>query len=299
MDQAESLRQLLKGRRETKDPYSSREEASSQNKIVKIYAVVSGKGGVGKTNISVNLALAMAEKGKRVLLLDADIGMTNADIIMGIHYDYDLFDYLEGEVPLEDIIYEGPLGVKIISGGAGLLKIEDLEEKDQKDFIENLMKLGNFDLLIIDNGAGITKETLSFITFAHEVILVTTPEPTAITDAYRVLKTISYYDLKPSVKVVVNKVSSQEAGDEAYHKLDSTCLEFLKIKLENSGYIYDDSRVEKAIMAQEPLLLSFPKALAAKNIREISRGILEENQCISNVSTMKQLTNRIMKIFGT
>ncbi len=301
MDQAESLRQLIHGIKKTssKSLPPIIDQTSSRNKIIKIYAVVSGKGGVGKTNISVNLALAMAKKGKKVLLLDADIGMTNADIIMGIHYEYDLFDYLEGDVELKDIIYEGPLGVKVISGGAGLLNMQDLDEEAQKDFIENLVELGDFDILIIDNGAGISKETLSFITFAHEVILITTPEPTAITDAYRVLKSISYYGLKPSVKVVVNKVSSKEAGDEAFNKLNYTCTEFLKVKVENCGYVFDDSRVEKAIMRQEPVLLSYPNALSTRNIIEISSIILEESLFITNVSTIKQLGNRIMKIFGT
>ncbi len=305
MDQAESLRQLLQKIEKSKEPpfTSAMEEILVEEpkkiEIVKIYAVVSGKGGVGKTNISVNLALAMAKKGKKVLILDADIGMTNADIIMGMHYEYDLFDYLEGEVELRDIIYEGPLGVKVISGGAGLLEMNDLDEEAQRNFIENLVELGDFDILIIDNGAGITKETLSFITFAHEVILVTTPEPTAITDAYRVLKSISYYGLKPTVKVVVNKISSKEAGDEAFNKLDSTCTEFLDIKIENSGYVYDDARVEKAIMAQVPVLLSYPNALSSNNITEISGIILEESVFVTNVSTIKQLGNRIMKIFGT
>lgn len=305
MDQAESLRQLLQNIEKAKEAplIAAMEETlvkeSKRKEIVKIFAVVSGKGGVGKTNISVNLALAMAKKGKKVLLLDADIGMTNADIIMGMHYEYDLFDYLEGDVELKDIIYEGPLGVKVISGGAGLLEMNDLNEEAQRNFIENLVELGDFDILIIDNGAGITKETLSFITFAHEVILVTTPEPTAITDAYRVLKSISYYGLKPTVKVVVNKISSKEAGDEAFNKLDSTCSEFLKVKIENSGYVYDDARVEKAIMAQVPVLLSYPNALSSNNIMEISGIILEESLFITNVSTIKQLGNRIMKIFGT
>ena len=305
MDQAESLRQLLQKIEKSKEPpfTSAMEEILVEEpkkiEIVKIYAVVSGKGGVGKTNISVNLALAMAKKGKKVLILDADIGMTNADIIMGMHYEYDLFDYLEGEVELRDIIYEGPLGVKVISGGAGLLEMNDLDEDAQGNFIENLINLGDFDILIIDNGAGITKETLSFITFAHEVILVTTPEPTAITDAYRVLKSISYYGLKPTVKVVINKISSKEAGDEAFNKLYSTCTEFLKVKIENSGYVYDYARVEKAIMAQVPVLLSYPNALSSNNITEISGIILEESVFVTNVSTIKQLGNRIMKIFGT
>ncbi|MFH5834838.1 MinD/ParA family protein [Proteiniclasticum sp. C24MP] len=267
--------------------------------LVKIYAVVSGKGGVGKTNVSVNLSIAMADKGKKVLLMDADIGMTNADILMGIHYEHDLFDYLEGRVKLAEIIYEGPRGIKVISGGAGLLEMNLLDEKAQKTLIKDLIELGGFDVMVIDNGAGISRETLSFITFAHEVILVTTPEPTAITDAYRVLKTISHYELKSTVKLIVNKVSSKEHAEEAFEKLESTCKAFLSLELENCGYIFDDSRVEKAIMKQEPVILSYPNALSSGNIHDIAGIILDETVFISNISTIKQLGNRFMKIFGT
>jgi len=267
--------------------------------LVKIYAVVSGKGGVGKTNVSVNLSIAMATKGRKVLLMDADIGMTNADIIMGIHYEYDLFDYLEGRVELSEIIYDGPKGIKVISGGAGLLEMNLLDEKAQKTLISDLIELGGFEVMVIDNGAGISRETLSFITFAHEVILVTTPEPTAITDAYRVLKTISHYELKSTVKLIVNKVSSKEHALEAFEKLESTCKAFLSLELENCGYIFDDARVEKAIMKQEPVMLSYPNALSSGNIHDITGIILDETVFISNISTIKQLGNRFMKIFGT
>lgn len=291
IDQAESLRKMVLENKETKN-----EEAGS---LVKIFSVVSGKGGVGKTNVSVNLAISLAQMGKKVLLMDADIGMTNADIIMGIHYEYDLFDYLEGKAALSEIIYEGPEGVKVISGGAGLLKMESLDEENQKTFINELIELGGFDVMVIDNGAGISRETLSFITFSHEVILVTTPEPTAITDAYRVLKIISFYGLKSSVKLIVNKVPSNEAGSEAFNKLFATSKEFLTVNIENCGYIFDDARVGKAIMQQNPVVLSYPGALSSSNIRNIAAGMLDESGFVRNVSTLKQLGNRFMKIFGT
>lgn len=296
MDQAESLRRKV-FEKFGKEPV--KEEKPMNNGLVKIYAVVSGKGGVGKTNISVNLSIAMAKRGKRVLLLDADIGMTNADIIMGLHYKYDLFDYLEGRAELKDIIYEGPLGIKAISGGSGLLEMQNLSEENQEKLIEELIELGGFDVMIIDNGAGISKETLSFMTFAHEVILVTTPEPTAITDAYRVLKSLSHYDLKASAKLIVNKVSSKEIGEEAYEKLYNTCVNFLQIKLENCGYIFDDIKMEKAIMNQEPVLLSYPQSISSRNIEQITDIILGETVFTKNISTLKQLGNRFRKIFGT
>lgn len=299
-DQAESLRQKIQEKMgRSASPEIRKEDPPEASGLVKIYAVVSGKGGVGKTNISVNLSLALAKRGKKVLLLDADIGMTNADIIMGLHYEYDLFDYLEGRAALKDIIYEGPLGIKAISGGSGLLEMETLSEEDQERLIRELIELGGFDVLLIDNGAGISKETLSFMTFAHEVILITTPEPTAITDGYRVLKTLSHYGLKSSVKLIVNKVSSVEAGDEAFEKLSATCRNFLQIGLENCGYIFDDVRLEKAIMSQVPVLLSYPQALSSRNIEQIAGIILEESVYTKNISTLQQLGNRFRKIFGT
>jgi flagellar biosynthesis protein FlhG len=291
IDQAESLRKMIMDSKETPPRMASG--------LVKIFAVVSGKGGVGKTNVSVNLAISMAQMGKKVLLMDADIGMTNADIVMGINYDHDLFDYLEGRAGIKDIIYEGPEGVKVISGGAGLLKMESLNEDTQKTFIDELIELGGFDVMVIDNGAGISRETLSFITFAHEVILVTTPEPTSITDAYRVLKAISIYRLKPTVKLIVNKVASVEAGEETYTKLQTTAKAFLTVDVEKCGYIFDDVRLEKAIMKQEPVVLAYPHALSSTNIRDIAAKIMDETILIQNISTIKQLGNRFMKIFGS
>jgi flagellar biosynthesis protein FlhG len=291
IDQAESLRQMV-----MKAKGMQSDDAKG---YVKIYSVVSGKGGVGKTNVSVNLAICMAQMGKKVLVLDADIGMTNADILMGIKYDYDLFDHIEEGLDLKDIIYEGPGGIKVISGGAGLLKMETFSRDKQHKFIDQLMNLGQFDVLIIDNGAGISRESLSFITFAHEVIMVTTPEPTAITDAYRVLKAISFYELKPSAKVIINKVNDMSSGDEAFEKLYTTSKEFLNIDIENCGYIFDDSRVEKAIMEQIPVVISHPNSLAGRNIKNIAAGMIEENSYKKNISTIQQLSNRFIKIFGS
>ncbi|MBF7096304.1 MinD/ParA family protein [Alkalibacter mobilis] len=289
-DQAEILRKLVE----------SKEIRKNYNPgLIKIYSVVSGKGGVGKTNLSVNLAISMAQSGKKVLLMDADIGMTNADILLGINYKYDLFDHLESGVDLKEIIYEGPEGIKFVSGGAGLLKMETLNEETQKKFIQGLLDIGGFDVMIIDNGAGISRESLSFITFAHEVILVTTPEPTAVTDAYRVLKAISFYQLKSTVKLVVNKVSSIDVGEETYGKLYNTAKSFLTVDIENSGYIFDDSRVEKAIMEQEPVVLAYPGSLASGNIKLIASSILDQKNYTGNVSTLKQLGNRFLKIFGS
>lgn len=293
VDQAYVLRELMK--KENAAPVG---QNVGMDKLVKVYSIVSGKGGVGKTNIAVNLAIACSQQGKRVLIIDADIGMTNADILMGINYEYDLFDNLEGKKDLRDIIYEGPAGIKIISGGSGLMEVSKLDETSQRTFIEELVGLGEFDIIIIDNGAGISREMLSFITFSHEVILVSTPEPTAIADAYRVLKAIAAYDLKDNVNVVINRIGDMSAGDEAYRKLSRTAEKFLNLRLENIGYVFDDVRLEKSVLELIPLLIRFPDALSSRNIYAICDRMLSGKFFNRNISNMKQLGNRFMKIFG-
>lgn len=265
---------------------------------IKIYSVVSGKGGVGKTNFAINLAIALQQMGKRVLILDADIGMSNANILLGIEAPLNLFHVLQGNASLNDIIVKGPEGVDLISGGADLFYIEQLNYTKQQEIIETLSSLGTYDVLIIDNGAGITKQSLTFTIFAHEVILVTTPEPTAITDAYRILKAISVYKLKRYVKVIVNQVQDISFGEDAFNKLLKTSVQFLDLGLENVGYIFNDIRVNRAIMEQVPIVLRYPNALASKNIKQICKNLLEDKNYKYNVSNLKQLGNRLIKFFG-
>lgn len=290
IDQANELRKMVINKNKI--------EKEINNHYIKIYSVVSGKGGVGKTNFTVNLAIKMQQMGKRVLILDADIGMSNVDIILGIESKKDLFDFIKGNSTLQDIIVHGPLGINMISGGSGLFSMENLDYTKQQQFIEGLSELGEYDILIIDNGAGISKESLTFITFSHEVILITTPEPTAITDAYRVLKAISTYKLKDKVKVVINQVQKKSFGEETYNKLLKTSEQFLDIELEKIGYIFDDIRVNKAIMEQNPMVIKYPNALASRNIKEICNYILGDRNFNNSVSSIKQLSNRLIKIFG-
>lgn len=291
IDQASKLRDMT----------ASRTGAAMENKgdhNVKIYSVVSGKGGVGKTNFSVNLAIKLQQSGKKTLILDADVGMSNANILMGIETPSNLFALLRGEVSLSDIIVTGPQKVDLISGGSDLFYIESLNYSDQKNIIDTLSKLGAYDVMIIDNGAGINKHSLTFTTFAHEVILITTPEPAALTDAYRVLKAISMYKIKQKVKVIVNQVQETHMGEVAFNKLVRMSNRFLGIELESTGIIYNDVRVSKAVMEQKPVVLMYPHAVASVNIDRICKNILEDKSYNENVSTFKQLGNRFRRFFG-
>lgn len=270
----------------------------NSRKTIKIYSIVSGKGGVGKTNFSINLAIKLQQMGKKVLILDADIGFCNANILLGVETQKNLFHLLQENKSLDDIIVKGPEGVDLISGGSDLFQIEGLDYTKQQRIIESLSDIGTYDILIIDNGAGISKQSLTFTIFAHEVILVTTPEPTAITDAYSFLKAISTYKIKDKAKVVINQIQDISYGEDTFNKLLNTSAQFLDLELENMGYIFNDARVGKAIMEQVPVVIRYPNALASKNIGQVGMKILGDKNYNYNVSNIKQLGNRLIKIFG-
>lgn len=296
-DQAQALRERIQQSKRQKGGYPASER---QNKDIYIYSVLSGKGGVGKTNISVNVALAMVKLGKRVLILDGDIGMTNVDIIMGAQSKYDIFDYFEGKASIDEILCDGPGGIKLLSGGSGLLKLDTLNEYKQNEFLNELLETVDFDVMIIDNGAGISRETLTFTSFAHEAILVTTPEPTAITDAYRVLKAISFYELKSRVQIIVNRVDNEEEGNAAFTKLKNTADAFLEVDVQPLGFVTDDNKLEKAVMEQVPVNLSYPKSTAAREIEAIAKRLVDpEAGANSKVSTIDQFKRRFIKLFGS
>lgn len=284
IDQADKLRNIIN-------------ENKNINPI-KIYSVVSGKGGVGKTNFSINLGIKLQQMGKKVLIIDADIGMTNANIMLGIDTPLNLSELLEGRSTLEEIISKGPEGLDLISGGSDLFLMEQLDGDKQRAIIDSLEKLERYDIIIIDNGAGISKHSLTFSTFANEIILVTTPEPTALMDAYRILKVTSSYNLKDRAKIVINQVHDTQQGEEAYNKLLLTANQFLNLELENMGYIFNDIRVNRSIMEQVPVVLLYPNSLASQNIKAITKNIIEDKTFNQAVSSFKQFGNRLIRFFG-
>ncbi|MBC7087484.1 MAG: MinD/ParA family protein [Tissierellales bacterium] len=287
IDQASNLRKII-----------DENSKETEKKNIKIYSVLSGKGGVGKTNFSVNLGIKFTQKGKRVLIIDADVGMTNANIVLGIPIRTNLFDLIKGNKTVGEIITKSPYGVDLISGGSELLEMEKLNFEKQKWVLENLRHLENYDIIIIDNGAGMTKQTISFSLLSDEIILITTPEPTALTDAYRVIKVISNNNIKDKVKVIINQVDSKSTGDDTFNKLLMTVNTFLDISIENTGYIYSDIRVNKAIMDQNPFVIKYPNSLASESIENICSKLIDENIFIKNISNAKELRNKIYRIFG-
>jgi flagellar biosynthesis protein FlhG len=287
IDQASNLRKMIDSGAESKS-----------TKDVKIYSVLSGKGGVGKTNFSVNFGIKLNQKGKRVLIIDADVGMTNANIILGIPVRNNLFDLIKGDKSINEVIIKSPYGIDLLSGGSDLLELENLEDEKQKWVLENLLELGNYDVIIIDNGAGMTKQTMAFLLLSNETILITTPEPTALTDAYRVLKIMSNNNIKEAVKVIINQVDSKATGDDTFNKLLMTVNSFLDITIENVGYLYTDLRVNKAIMEQCPFVIKYPNSLAAESLDIISSKLIDDDLFKKNISNIKELKNKIYRVFG-
>lgn len=242
----------------------------------KIITVTSGKGGVGKSNVVVNLAINLQRKGYRVLIFDADIGMANDDVLMGLYPKYSVIDLIRNEVKIEDIIVRGQEGVELLPGGSGINYIDDMSEKEQNIFLDKIASLNNYDYILIDTGAGINRNILSFIAASQRVILVTTPEPTSITDGYSLLKAINHFKLKDKVSIVVNKVSDFNEGNNTYNKYSNTIKRFLSIQPIFLGIILEDKKLVLSVKEQIPAILKYPNSKFAMCIEKISQRIISE-----------------------
>lgn len=289
IDQAENLRKLVN---------SKSEELSKPKDQPKVYSIISGKGGVGKTSVAVNLAIDLSKSGQRVLILDADIGMSNANILLGEQVQSDIFEAIDQDKDLREVIIKSKYGIDLLSGGSDFFYLESLNQEKQDSMLDSLSTLEEYDSIIIDNGAGMNRQSLAFTILGDEIILVTTPEPTAITDAYRVLKLISLYDIKSSVNIIVNQVKSKEDGLETFEKLKNTANQFLGLEVKDIGFIYSDTRVNKATMDQVPYVAKSPSCPASKSINNISNKLLGINNSKNSVGVVNRIGNKILKIFG-
>ncbi|MBQ8699232.1 MAG: MinD/ParA family protein [Schwartzia sp.] len=241
----------------------------------RVIAITSGKGGVGKTNLTVNLAIAMGKIGRRVMIVDADLGMANVDVVLGTVSKHHLLHLLQPEVNLEDVLIHGPFGVNYISGGSAIERAVDFTPQERQCLMDKLTACETMaDIVLVDTGAGLGRNVLDFILAADEVILVTTPEPTALTDAYAVMKAYSMHSEKKDLKIVVNRVYDEEESNEVVMKLRRTSEKFLSMSLTSLGMIYEDRSVMNAVKRQSPLLAAYPDAMAARCIEAVAKNIL-------------------------
>ncbi len=286
LDQAQRLRQMA-----VKDG-----DNEIQNKP-RIITVTSGKGGVGKSNIVVNLSIALQKMGKKVMIFDADIGMGNDDIIMGCSSRYNVFDVIYSGKEIEEVVITGPFGVKLLPGGSALTKVEDLTQSQRDIFLNKLTALTGLDYIIMDTGAGVNKSVLGFIACSEDLVIVTTPEPTSLTDAYSLLKAVKHFNIKDSAKVIVNRSLDNNEANLTFNKFNNAVTKFLDMKLEYLGKIGEDKKLAYAVRAQQPVIVSYPGSEAAKDINNIASKI-EGMKDKSNGMGIEGLFKRIFSVFS-
>ncbi|MEA1911507.1 MAG: MinD/ParA family protein [Spirochaetota bacterium] len=260
-DQAEQLREIMR----------SRNENGSGSSKTRVIAVSSGKGGVGKTNMSINIAIAYAQLGKKVLVMDADLGLANVNVAMGIIPKYNLYHLIRQKKKMKDIIINTDFGIQIIAGASGFSKIANLSDEDREHFIEEISQMDAVDVIVIDTSAGVSSNVLDFIAAADDAIIVTTPEPTAITDAYGIIKIIATEidNMNLGIKLIVNRVKSVTEGKKVSERVINIASQFLNLKVDYLGYVYDDPQVSQAILKQKPFMIVDPDSKASICIKHI------------------------------
>ncbi|KJS65661.1 MAG: ATPase [Peptococcaceae bacterium BICA1-7] len=267
----------------------------------RVIAVSSGKGGVGKTNLVVNLGITLASLGQRIVIFDADLGMANAEVMMGITPVYTLYDCVYGNKDIEDVIIPGPLGVKLVSGGSGFLELANLDGSRRQQLVESLAYFDReSDFLLIDTGAGISKNVLGFVAAASEVIVVITPEPTSLADAYSLIKVLAMFKVHSEVMIVVNKAADEREARRTAQKIESLVEQFLHIRISSIGWIVEDKMVSQAVKSQEPFSLFHPNSPPGMCITKIARRLINGQQDAAPAveSGARGFIRRLTRLFG-
>ena len=273
MDQAENLRNIIKMNQQPQRP------------VARVITVTSGKGGVGKSNTAINLAIQFRQMGQRVIILDADFGLANIEIMFGTVPRHNLCDLIYQGKNIKDIITWGPGGVGFISGGSGIAGLSNLSREYLIYIIQNLAELDALaDIVIVDTGAGISDAVLEFLVASGEIILVTTPEPTSITDSYSLLKALNRHSRFSSetsqIKVMANKVDNKDEGKALFTKLNAVVARYLKLPISYLGSVPQDSHLNQAVMQQTPVSLANPNAKSAKAYQEIAQVLMYGEQSL-------------------
>lgn len=283
MDQAEQLRNIIKA------------NIQPRRSLARVITVTSGKGGVGKSNTAINLAIQFRKMGQKVIILDADFGLANIEIMFGAVPKHNLCDLIYQGKSIKDIITWGPMDVGFISGGSGIAGMSNLDKDYLNYIVQNLTELDEMaDTIIVDTGAGISDAVLEFLVASGEILLVTTPEPTSITDSYSLLKALNrhprYLRDTTQIKVLANKVSNEAEAEALYAKLEAVVERYLKMPISYLGMIPQDSQLARAVMQQAPVSLDNPHARSAVAYEVIAAKLM-------NKELNKNLTKRGMAAF--
>lgn len=246
----------------------------TNTKPVRVIAITSGKGGAGKTNLSVNLGIALAQTGQRVAILDADMGLANVDILLGIYPQFNLSHVLSGEKTLRDIMLEGPSGIKVIPGASGIQKMAELSATEQAAMIHAFSELDQeLDVLIVDTAAGISASVVNFARACQEIMVVVCDEPTSLTDAYAFIKLLNRDYKLSNFHVVTNMVKTVEQGQALFQKLTKVTDHYLDVTLRYVGAVPYDQNLGKSVQKQTPVVVGFPGTKATLAIKDIAAKI--------------------------
>ena len=241
---------------------------------VRVITVASGKGGVGKTNVTVNLAIALAGQGKKVTIMDADLGLANIDVMLGLHSDKNLSNVMNGECDLEEILLDGPAGIKIIPASSGVKDMAEMSQSQHAGLVSAFSELSHeIDVLLVDTAAGISDSVVSFSRAAQEVIVVVCDEPASITDAYALIKLLSREQNIFKFHVLANMVSGPQQGREVYEKLSKVSERFLDVALDYIGHVPYDEHLQKAIKRQKSVVEVFPRSRSAQAFQTLSKKV--------------------------
>jgi flagellar biosynthesis protein FlhG len=248
----------------------------NQSRLVKVIAVTGGKGGVGKTNVTLNTAISLAQQGKRVMVLDADLGLANVDVLLGLRVEKNLSHVLSGECTLDEVLVEGPYGIKIAPASSGSQSMTELTPTEHAGLIRAFSELqSQIDVLIVDTAAGISDMVLSFSKASQDIIMVVCDEPTSLTDAYALIKILNKEHGIFRFKIVANMVRSMREGDELFSKLTKVTNRFLDVALELVAVIPFDENVRKSVRKQKAIVEAFPTSPAAMAIRRLAKKAIE------------------------
>lgn len=270
-DQAEKLRSIIKGQNQ------------SRQQTARVITVTSGKGGVGKSNTAINLAIQFRKMNQRVLILDADFGLANIEIMFGTVPKYNLYDLIYQGKSIRDVITWGPMEVGFISGGSGIVGMANLTKDYLNYIVQNLVELDSMaDVIIVDTGAGISDAVLEFLVASNEILLVTTPEPTSITDSYSLLKALNRHNRfnadYTSINMLANKVKNEEEANTLYQKLNMVVSRYLKLSIAYLGYIPQDEQLARAVMQQMPVSIQNPMSRSALAFRNAALKLMHQEE---------------------